>query len=92
MKKLLLRIALLAPWIFLIWLISQGISGAISGIMVFFLLFLLIPGTIFMNLVTVVFFQGHAAMRIIKNAQGGGKTLESTNYSDLPWWNPKRWM
>jgi hypothetical protein len=83
------------PWIFLIWLIGQGIGGQIDALLVFALLFILIPGAMVLNLLTVVGFQGRAAIKMIRNVQKGQnepKQIESANYADLPWWNPKRWM
>ncbi len=94
-KQLLLRILLLIPWVFLIWLIGQGISGEMSILLVFVLLFILIPGAIVVNLMTVVAFQGHQALKVIRNAQKsrdmGNQKLKSENYADLPWWNPKKY-
>ena len=96
LKRLLLRVLLLVPWAFLIWLIVEGMQGNISALLVFFLLFLLIPAAIVANLITVVAFQGHQAVKVIRQVQKskdvGNQTLESTNYTDLPWWNPKRWL
>ena len=92
---LFLRLFLLVPWIFLVWLIGQGIAGEISALLVFVLLFILIPAAIVVNLITVVAFQGHQALKMIRNLQKskdvGNQKLESTNYSELPWWDPRRW-
>ena len=94
-KQLFMRLTLLVPWVFLVWLIGQGISGDMSILLVFVLLFILIPGAMVLNLVTVIAFQGHQAMKMVRNMQTskdiGNKKLESTNYSDLPWWNPKKY-
>ena len=98
-RQILLRIALLAPWAFIIWLITQGIAGDVSMLLVFFLLFILIPGAIVVNIGTALAFQGHQAIKIMRDVQRGkypggaqkpGK-LESENYADLPWWNPKKY-
>ena len=95
MRQILLRIALLVPWAFLIWLIVQGMNGEISAVLVFVLLFFLIPMAIIINLVTVAAFHGHAAIKMIRQVQTskdvGNQRLESENYADLPWWDPKRW-
>lgn len=64
-------------------------------LLVFVLLFILIPGAIVVNLITVVAFQGHQAIKTMRNMQKGKgqgpAKLKSTNYSDLPWWNPKKY-
>lgn len=94
-KQIVLRILLLVPWLFLIWLIGQGIAGEVSALLVFVLLFILIPVAIVANLVTVVAFQGHTVMKVVRQAQKsrdvGNQKLESENYADLPWWNPKKY-
>jgi len=70
-------------------------AGNISALLVFVLLFLLIPGAIVLNLVTVIALQGGAALKVIRQAQKskdvGNQRLKSENYSDLPWWNPKKY-
>ena len=95
MKQLFLRIILLVPWIFLVWLIGQGISGEVSGLLVFVLLFILIPAAMVLNLVTVITFQGHQALKMLRTMQKskdvGNQKLKSENYADLPWWNPKKY-
>lgn len=95
MKRLVLRLFLVVPWVFLIWLIAQGMEGEISAVLVFILLFFLIPLAIIMNLVTVAAFHGHAAVKMIRQAQKrndvGNQKLESENYADLPWWDMRRW-
>ena len=95
MKNILLRVVLLMPWAFLLWLILRGISGEIDGLLVFALLFILIPGAIVLNLITVVAFQGHSAIKMIRQMQkkgdNGPSKLSSENYADLPWWNPKKY-
>lgn len=96
MKRLMLRILLIIPWLFLIWFISLGISGSINILLMFLLLFILIPGAVVVNLITVILVQGRQVMKIMRDFQNGqtaqGKKLESTNYSDLPWWNPRKYM
>ena len=75
-------------------------SGEISGLLVFALLFILIPGAMVVNLLTVIIFQGKGTIKVIRQmqkAQKDGKDpgpakLTSENYADLPWWNPKRWL
>ena len=95
MRKLLLRLALLVPWVFLIWLIGQGISGEISALLVFILLFILIPVAMFLNVVTMVFFQGQQFMKQVREMQkartGQSEPLESENYADLPKWDPRKY-
>ncbi len=95
LKQFFLRILLLVPWVFLIWMIGQGISGEMDMLLVFVLLFILIPGAIVINLVTVIAFQGHQAIKMMRQMQKsrdvGNQKLESENYADLPWWNPKKW-
>ena len=89
------RIVLLIPWLFLVWLIGQGMSGEISALLVFVLLFILIPLAMVLDLFTVIIFQGHTALKMIRNMQTskdvGSQKLESENYADLPWWNPKKY-
>ncbi len=96
MKRLLLRLILLVPWIFLLWLIGKGMSGDIDVLLVFVLLFILIPGAVVLNLITLVAFQGHQALRVIRGMQKSkdinNQKLESTNYTDLPWWNYKKYL
>jgi len=94
-KQIFLRFLLLTPWLFLVWMIGQGISGEMSMLLVFVLLFILIPGAIVINLVTVVLFQGQQALKMMRQVQKareqGKKPLESENYAELPWWNPKKY-
>lgn len=96
MKGFFLRVTLLVPWVFLIWLIAEGMQGDISGLLVFFLLFILIPLAMVMNLVTVIAFQGATIFRMARQVQRskdvGNTKLRSENYADLPWWSPKRWL
>lgn len=95
LKQVFLRVLLLIPWILLVWLIGQGISGEISILLVFVLLFILIPAAIVVNLLTVVLFQGQQAIQMMRQMQKAreqqSKPLESENYADLPWWNPKKY-
>ena len=95
MKRLLLRLVLLVPWVFLIWLIAQGMDGEISPVLVFILLFFLIPLSIILNLITLAVFHGHAAIKMIRQVQKrndvGSQKLESENYADLSWWDVRRW-
>ena len=95
LKQIVLRLILLVPWVFLVWLIGQGISGEVSILLVFVLLFILIPLAIIINLVTIVLFQGQQALKMMRQVQKmrkeGAKPLESENYADLPWWNPKKY-
>lgn len=96
MSRLILRVILLVPWVFIIWLISEGFEGAIDGLLVFFLLFILIPLAIFINVVTVVVINGRGVFKQIREAQKRShkkdEPLKSTNYADLAWWNPRRWF
>jgi hypothetical protein len=96
MNMLLLRFFLILPWLGLLWLIALGIEGQISALLVFCLLFILIPGAIVLNLVTVIAFQGQAVFKVARNVQKsrdvGNQRLRSENYADLPWWHPKRWL
>lgn len=83
------------PWIFLVWLIAQGMMGEVDGLLVFALLFILIPGAVVLNLITFVAFQGHEAMKIMRNMQRsrdvGNQKLKSENYAELPWWDWRKY-
>lgn len=96
MKSLIFRFLLIVPWVFLVWLIGQGISGEIGLLLVFVLLFILIPGAVVLNLITAVAFKGHETMQVIRQMQQkrdiGNQKLESENYSELPWWHPKKYL
>lgn len=91
--SLLERILLIVPWLFPVWLISKGINGEIDGLLVFVLLIIAIPVIFFINIVTVVFVRGRSALQQIKQATGtkAKKPLKSINYSDLPWWDIRKW-
>lgn len=90
------RLALALPWIFIIWFIAQTLSGDVDGLLAFVLVVILVPLAAMINLVTVIGFRGYEVMKVFRGAQQRGKqqskTLESTNYAELPWWNPKRWF
>lgn len=87
---------LTVPWLFLVWFVAQGFAGNIDGFLVFFLLFILVPLAVIFNFATIVFFRGKDVFQTIKRAQQGAakkqEPLQSTNYADLPWWNPRRWF
>lgn len=88
------RILLVIPWVFPVWLIAKGMNDEIDGLLVFVLVVITIPIIIFINIVTIVFVRGKKALKQFKKAAQGEsskKTLKSTNYSELPWWDPRKW-
>lgn len=91
-QNLLLRILLVAPWVFIVWLVARGFSGEIDGLLVFVLLVLLMPLIIFINVLTIVLFKGRQFIKKVQQAQKGEEPLKSDNYAELPWWNPKKWQ
>ncbi len=95
MKELLLRVFILIPWIFLVWLIGEGIQGNVSGLLVVLLVILLIPVALILNVITIVAMKGHVLFTVLRQVQKskdiGNQKLESTNYSDLPWWDVRKY-
>ena len=89
-SNLLMKILVIAPWVFLIWLIAQGLDGDIDGLLVFILVLILIPIFSAMNIVTIVLFKGRAFIKKLRNVQHNEEPLTSENYAELPWWSPKK--
>lgn len=87
------RIALLVPWMFPVWLIVKGSNGEIDGLLVFVLIVISLPLIFIINVITLVALRGRTIMKQFKQAtRGPDKTpLKSTNYSDLPWWDIRKW-
>lgn len=89
---LLERVVLSLPWLGILWLIIQAFNDKIDGLFVFGLLFILVPLAVVVNAVSIIGIRGKSFMKQIEKAQKKGKStpLKSTNYADLPKWDPRR--
>jgi len=97
MSEFVLRILLVAPWVFIVWLIGQGFAGEIDGLLTFVLVLILIPIAAVLNLISVVLVRGRKLLKEVHNmnsqqsAQKKTDRISAVNYADLAWYDPRRW-
>ncbi len=94
-SKIAMRIAVATPWAGIGWIIIAAFDGAIDALLAVVLVIILAPIAVFINIVTFVFFKGREVVRQFKSVQEREKKskepLRSINYSDLPWWDLRRY-
>ena len=96
MRRLVNRFWLLLPWILNLWIFAQAINGEMHGLLAFFLLMIFVPLAVILNIVAMVYFKGRELFSTMQpSKQKTAKPTQrktATNYADLPWWSPKKWM
>lgn len=104
MREMILRFLLIIPWMFLAWLIGQGIQGEINGFLVFILCILLVPALAMINLITTVVVRGGLVIKQMKDMQAHAEQAQSgaaapkrvgrkkaQNVAELKWYDMRRW-
>jgi len=89
LRRLILRILIILPWLGWLWLISLGLNDQIDGLLTFVLAIIIAPLIGVINVTTYVLIEGK---RLIRRAHRAREPLKSQNYAELAWWHPKRWF
>lgn len=89
-SRLVLRVLLLTPWVFILWLFLHAIDDSFNGLLVFVIIAILIPLTVLLNVVTYVIVKGRSVIQQLRGLQNRRSAqsapLESPNYAEQPWW------
>ena len=96
LNQLLMRLVMIIPWAFIGWLIVKAFAGELDWLLAVVLVVIMAPIAVVLNIATIIVFNGRAVLKQFKNvqnrAQSKNEPLTSTNYSDLQWWNPRKYL